>query len=41
MKKLIVAILVVVLILVLITPASLAKPDTDKPLPATDVEKTT
>jgi len=38
MKKLIVAILVAVLVLVLLTPAALAKPDTDKPLPATDVE---
>jgi metacaspase-1 len=38
MKKLIVAILVAVLVLVLITPAVLAKPDMDKPLPATDVE---
>jgi hypothetical protein len=38
MKKLIVAILVAVLILVLITPAVLAKPDKDKPLPATGVE---
>jgi hypothetical protein len=38
MKKLIVAILVAVLVLVLITPVVLAKPDMDKPLPATDVE---
>jgi hypothetical protein len=38
MKKLIVAILVAVLVLVLITPAALAKPDMDKPFPATDVE---
>jgi uncharacterized caspase-like protein len=38
MKKLIVAILVAVLVLVLITPVALAKPDMDKPLPATDVE---
>jgi hypothetical protein len=38
MKKLIVAILVAVLVLVLITPAVLAKPDMDKPLPATSVE---
>ena len=38
MKKLIVAILVAVLVLVLITPAALAKPDMNKPLPATDVE---
>ena len=38
MKKLIVAILVAVLVLVLITPATLAKPDMDKPLPATDVQ---
>jgi hypothetical protein len=37
-KKLIVAILVAVLVLVLITPAALAKPDMDKPLPATGVE---
>lgn len=41
MKKLIVAILVAVLVLVLVTPSVLAKSDTDKPLPATDVEKTT
>jgi len=38
MKKLIVAILVAVLVLVLITPAVLAKPDMDKPLSATDVQ---
>jgi hypothetical protein len=38
MKKLIVAILVAVLVLVLIAPAALAKPDMDKPLLATDVE---
>ncbi len=38
MKKLIVAILVAVMVLVLITPAVVAKPDVDKPLPATDVE---
>jgi hypothetical protein len=38
MKKLIVAILVAVLVLVLLTPAVLAKPDMDKPLPATGVE---
>jgi uncharacterized caspase-like protein len=38
MKKLIVAILAAVLVLVLITPAALAKPDMDKPLPATNVE---
>jgi hypothetical protein len=38
MKKLVIAILVAVLIMVLITPAALAKPDKDKPLPATDVE---
>ena len=38
MKRLIVGILVAVLVLVLITPAVLAKPDMDKPLPATDVE---
>jgi len=38
MKKLIFAILVAVLVLVLLTPAALAKPDMDKPLPATDVE---
>lgn len=38
MKKLIIAILVAVLVLVLLTPAALAKPDTDKPLPATGVE---
>jgi hypothetical protein len=38
MKKLIVAILVAVLVLVLIAPVALAKPDMDKPLPATDVE---
>lgn len=38
MKKLIVAILVAVLVLVLLTPLALAKPDKDKPLPATNVE---
>jgi uncharacterized protein YxeA len=38
MKKLIIAVLVAVLVLVLIAPAVLAKPDMDKPLPATDVE---
>jgi hypothetical protein len=38
MKKLIVAILVAVMVLVLITPAVLAKPEMDKSLPATDVE---
>jgi hypothetical protein len=38
MKKTIFAILVAVLVLVLITPAVLAKPDKDKPLPATGVE---
>ena len=38
MKRLIAGILVAVMVLVLITPAVLAKPDMDKPLPATDVE---
>ena len=38
MKKLIVAILVAVLVLVLIAPAVVAKPDMDKPLPATDIQ---
>jgi len=38
MKRLTVGILVAVLVLVLITPAALAKPDMDKPLPATGVE---
>jgi hypothetical protein len=38
MKRLTVGILVAVLVLVLIAPAVLAKPDMDKPLPATDVE---
>jgi hypothetical protein len=38
MKKLIFAILVAVLVLVLVTPAVLAKSDMDKPLPATDVQ---
>jgi len=38
MKKLTIAVLVAVLVLVLIAPAVLAKPDMDKPLPATDVE---
>jgi hypothetical protein len=38
MKKLGVAILVAVLVLVLITPAVLAKPDMGKSLPATDVQ---
>ncbi|NWF77457.1 MAG: caspase family protein [Chloroflexi bacterium] len=38
MKKLIAAVLVAMLMLVLITPAAVAKPDMNKPLPATDVE---
>ena len=38
MKKLIVAILAAVLVLALLTPATLAKTDKDKPLPATNVE---
>ena len=38
MKKLITAILLVVLILVLLPSAAVAKPDKDKPVPATDVE---
>jgi hypothetical protein len=38
MKRVIVAILVAVLVTVLITPAVLAKPDMNKPLPATDVQ---
>jgi hypothetical protein len=38
MKRLIVGILVAVLVLVLITPAVLAKPDMNKPLPATGIE---
>jgi hypothetical protein len=38
MKRLVVAILVAVLVLGLITPAVLAKPDMNKPLPATDVQ---
>jgi len=38
MKKLVFAILVPVLILVVVASGALAKPDTDKPLPATDVE---
>jgi hypothetical protein len=38
MKKLIVAILVAVLVLVLVAPDVLAKPDMNKPLPATDVQ---
>jgi hypothetical protein len=38
MRKLIIAVLVAVLVLVLIAPAVLAKPDMNKPLPATDVE---
>jgi hypothetical protein len=38
MKRLIAGILVAVLVLVLITPAALAKPDMNKPLPATDVQ---
>ena len=38
MKKLMVGVLVAVLVLVLIAPAVLAKPDMNKPLPATDVE---
>ncbi|MCJ7575902.1 MAG: caspase family protein [Dehalococcoidia bacterium] len=38
MKRLMVGVLVAVLVLVLIAPAVLAKPDMNKPLPATDVE---
>jgi len=38
MKKLLIAILVAVLVMMLLPPAALAKPDKDKPLPATDVE---
>jgi hypothetical protein len=38
MKKVIVGILVAVLVLVLAAPAVLAKPDMNKPLPATDVQ---
>lgn len=38
MKKIMFAILVAVLVLVLITPAALAKPNMDKPLPAIGVE---
>lgn len=38
MRKLIVGMLVAVLVLVLVPPAVLAKPDMDKPLPATGVE---
>jgi hypothetical protein len=38
MKRVMAGILVAVLLTVLITPAALAKPDKDKPLPATDVE---
>jgi hypothetical protein len=38
MKKLAIAILVAVLVLVLTTPAVLAKPDMGKPLPASDVQ---
>jgi len=38
MKKLMFAILVAVLVLVLTTPVALARPDKDKPLPATNVE---
>jgi hypothetical protein len=38
MKKLIAAVLAAVLVLVLVAPAVLAKPDMSKPLPATDVE---
>ena len=38
MRRLMAAMLVAVLVLVLIAPAVLAKPDMNKPLPATDVE---
>jgi len=38
MKKLMVGVLVAVLVLVLVAPAVLARPDMNKPLPATDVE---
>jgi len=38
MKRLIAAVLAAVLVLVLVAPAVLAKPDMSKPLPATDVE---
>ncbi|MGQ9545657.1 MAG: caspase family protein [Dehalococcoidia bacterium] len=38
MKRLMVAILGAVLLVALVTPAAMAKPDMNKPLPATDVE---
>ncbi len=38
MKKIIIAVLVTVLVLVLITPIVLAKPDMNKPLRTTGVE---
>ena len=38
MKKVLVASLIVALMLILVTPAAIAKPDKDKPLPATNVE---
>jgi hypothetical protein len=38
MKKLILGILVAMLVMVLLAPTALAKPDMSKPLPATDVQ---
>ena len=38
MKKVLVASLIAALMLILVTPAAIAKPDKDKPLPATNVE---
>jgi len=38
MKRVLISVLIAALMLVLVTPAAIAKPDKDKPLPATNVE---
>jgi len=38
MKRVLISILIAALMLILVTPAAIAKPDKDKPLPATNVE---
>ena len=38
MKRVLISVLIAALMLILVTPAAIAKPDKDKPLPATNVE---
>jgi len=38
MKRVLISVLIAALMLILVTPATIAKPDKDKPLPATNVE---